>query len=82
MPVYLVDRSLPGISMEELAAAQRSAIAATDGTDVTYLRSVFVPGESHCMCLFDGPDADAVVAVNESAGLPYRQVIEALDLPR
>ena len=26
MPVYMVDRSLPGISMDQLAAAQKAAI--------------------------------------------------------
>jgi hypothetical protein len=27
MPVYMVDRDLPGIQMEQLAAAQKAAIA-------------------------------------------------------
>ena len=79
MPVYMVDRQLPGISMDDLAGAQRAAIEASDGS-VRYLRSVWVPGDSHCMCLFEGPDADAVAARNDAAGLPYRRVVEALDL--
>jgi hypothetical protein len=75
----MVDRQLLGISMDELAGAQRTAIDASD-EHVQYLRSVWVPGDSHCMCLFEGPDADAVAALNDAAGLPYQRVVEALDL--
>lgn len=86
MAVYLVDRSLPGITMEQLAASQGAAIATTErfraeGREVRYLRSVFVPGEAHCMCLFEAPDAGVVRAVNDAAQIPYRAVHEALDLP-
>jgi hypothetical protein len=85
MPVYMVDRNLNGISMDALAAAQRSAIdtAATmraDGTDVRYLRSTFVPGSGRCLCLFDASDVGAVERLNKAASLPYEEIIEALDL--
>lgn len=85
MPVYMVDRDLPGISMEQLAAAQKAAIETscryTDaGTPVRYIRSAFVPGEAHCMCLFEAPDAELVKAVNDEAQIPYTRVIEAVDL--
>lgn len=30
MPTYMVDRELPGITMEQLAAAQRAAIETSD----------------------------------------------------
>ena len=32
MPVYMVDRSLPGISMDQLAAAQKVAIETSNGS--------------------------------------------------
>lgn len=85
MPVFIVDRDLPGISMDELAAAQRSAIETSqrfhaNGKDVRYIRSTFVPGEAHCMCLFEAPSADLVREVNDEAQIPYSRVTEALDL--
>ncbi len=85
MPVYMVDRDLPGISMEQLAAAQQAAIETarqydSDGRHVRYIRSTFVPGESHCMCLFEAPDAQMVARLNDDAKLPYTRVTEALDL--
>lgn len=83
--VYMVDRDLPGISMEELAAAQQRAIEWSgkyqqDGKNVRYIRSTFVPGEAHCMCLFEAPNADLVSALNDDAQIPYTRVTEAFDL--
>ncbi len=85
MPVYMVDRELPGIQMEQLAAAQKAAIDTSnqftaEGKPVRYIRTTFVPGEAHCMCLFEAGDAELVKQVNDQAQIPYTRVIEALDL--
>ncbi len=82
MAIYMVERNLSGISMDALAGAQKAAIDATSGTEVNYLRSVFTPNSGHCFCLFDGPDANAVKAVNDAAGLPYDRIVSAVELPK
>ena len=85
MAVYMVERDLPGITNDGLAGAQKAAIASaqkstTSGTPVRYIRSTFVPGEARCMCLFEASSPDAVRDVNESAGLPFTRIVEAMDL--
>ncbi len=85
MTVYMVERDLPGISMDQLAAAQRAAIDTSEqftaqGRPVRYIRSTFLPQESRCMCLFEAPDAAVVKEVNEAAHIPFTRVIDALDL--
>ena len=85
MAVYMVDRDLPGITLEQLAGAQKSAIETcqqftADGKPVRYIRSTFVPADSHCMCLFEAADPDLVKKVNEEAKIPYTKISEALDL--
>lgn len=85
MTVYMVERSLKGISLSDLGGAQRSAIATseqftTDGTPVRYIRSTFVPETGACMCLFEASNGEAVKRVNEQAGIPFDRVTEALDL--
>lgn len=85
MSVYMVERSLKGIAMSDLAAAQQAAIATSqrfsaEGTPVRYIRSTFVPESGACMCLFEASGADAVKRVNEAAKIPFDRVIEALDL--
>ena len=85
MAVYMVERELAGISMEQLAGAQKAAIETSqrfsdEGKPVRYIRSVFVPGEARCMCLFEASNAADVEAVNKTAAIPYTRVVEALDL--
>jgi hypothetical protein len=85
MSVYMVERSLKGIPMSDLAAAQQSAISTAksmtdEGTPVRYIRSTFVPESGACMCLFEAEDAGAVRRVNEKAGIPFDRVVEAMDL--
>ena len=85
MPVYMVDRNLPGVTMEQLGAAQKTAIETckqftAQGKPVRYIRSMFLPGEAHCMCLFEASNADLVKQVNETAKIPYTRVVDAMDL--
>lgn len=85
MTTYAVQRSLPGITMEQLAAAQQAAIQASkaasdEGERVTYIRSNFYPNDQRCTCLFEAPDREAVEKVNRAALLPFDRVEEVLDL--
>ena len=85
MPVYMVERDLPGIKMEQLAAAQKAAIEAgkeltAEGKQVRYLRSTFVPGDNKCMCLFEAPNPENVREANERAKIPFSKIVPAFDL--
>ncbi len=85
MPVYMVDRTLTGISMDQLAGAQKAAIETSqkftrEGKPVRYIRTTFVPGEAHCMCLFEAQNSTIVKEVNEAAKLPFTRIVEAMDL--
>lgn len=81
----MVERELPGISMEQLAAAQKAAIDTgrqftDEGKNVRYIRTTFVPGEAHCMCLFEADSAELVKELNETAQIPFNRIVPALDL--
>jgi hypothetical protein len=85
MPVYMVERDLPGITTTQLGDAQKAAIATgremtAKGKKVRYIRSTFVPGESRCMCLFEASGPELVKEVNEKAHIPFTRIVEALDL--
>ena len=85
MSVFMVERDLKGISMDDLAGAQRAAIATAEqmsekGEKISYIRSTFAPDDGRCMCLFDGESAEQVERLNNEAGLPYNRVVTALDL--
>jgi uncharacterized protein DUF4242 len=85
MNIYLVDRDLPGVTLEQLAAAQKAAIETSqrfteEGNPVRYIRTAWVPSESHVMCMFEAENVHAVRDVNESAGIPFTRILEAMDL--
>ncbi len=85
MPVYLVEREMPGVTMEQLAAAQKKAIRTgkeltAEGRQVRYIRSMFVPGECRCMCLFEAPNSENVKEANNRAQIPFTRIVEAADL--
>ena len=85
MPIYMVERMLPGIAMNDLAAAQQVAIAkaqelCTAGLQVRYIRSTFTPQDGRCLCLFEAESVGAVQTLNDDAKLPYARIVEALDL--
>lgn len=85
MSVYMVERSLKGISMKDLGGAQKAAIAkagemTAEGTSVKYIRSTFAPDDGRCMCLFEATSDSDVKRLNDEAGLPYERIVEALDL--
>jgi hypothetical protein len=85
MSEFLVIRKLPGISPEQLAQAQQAAIQTAEslrgqGTNIEYVRSLFLPGGADCMCLFRADNQDDVRRLNEQAGLPFDRIEPALDL--
>jgi len=85
MAVYMVERVLPGITPEQLAAAQQKAILtgqrfSAAGKEVRYIRSTFISGEDRCLCLFEAPNREWVRELNEAAQLPFTRIVEALDL--
>jgi hypothetical protein len=85
MPVYMVERDLPGITMEGLAAAQKKAIQmvkeiSAEGRQVRYIRSTFLPGENKCMCLFEAANPQHVREANERGQIPFTRIVPAEDL--
>jgi hypothetical protein len=85
MSVFLVERDLPGITMEQLASAQKMAIQmgkelTSEGRQVRYIRSTFVPGEEKCMCLFEATSLEHVREANERGHIPFTRIVPAQDL--
>jgi len=85
LPTYLVDRDLPGITRDQLAAAHRAATETArrftaEGTPIRYIRSLFLPQEARCLCLFEALDAESVRSLNDTAQIPFTSISEALEL--
>lgn len=85
MFIYVADREVSGITRDGLAAMQQKEIRiceqyAAEGKPVYYLRSLFLPDEGRCFCLFEAASAKTVQEANEAAGLPFDRIVEAMEL--
>jgi Protein of unknown function (DUF4242) len=83
--LFLVFRDLPGITRDQYAAAQRAAADASRrssraGRAVSYLGGFFLTDTGRAICMFRAESAADVVSVNEQAGVPATDIVEALDL--
>jgi hypothetical protein len=48
---------------------------------VRCVRTIYIPGEQRCICLFEASDAGMVQLVNETAQLPFVRVAAAHAFP-
>ena len=83
VPLFIVERQLPGITMAQLVAAQQTialSARASERDGLRYLRSTFIAPESRCICVFEAPSAEVVRQLNEAANLPLVRIVEAVDL--
>jgi Protein of unknown function (DUF4242) len=84
--MFVVERYLPAVSPEELAATvardRRAAEDITaDGIPVRHLLTIHVPSDESCFCLFDAPSADALREAQERWGIGFERIVEAMQLP-
>jgi len=82
MPQFMVERHLPDFPPEQLpgaaaAAKAKSAELTSEGRDVRYVRSTYIPEGEKCYCLFEGSSKEAVEEVQRRANLPYERIHEA-----
>ena len=85
VPAFVVERSLPGLTTQHLAALQNALAEASrrltaSGSPIRYRGTTFLPTRFRCLCLFDAPSADLVKLVNETAQVEFVSITEAIEL--
>ena len=58
MPRYLIERSCPPLSDEELATAAQRSIAISDQLGVTWIKSYYSAKDGKFYCEYEAPNAD------------------------
>jgi hypothetical protein len=77
MPRYLIERSVPGLTRDELmAAGHRSASVLAVLPDIRWIRSYVSDAEGKIFCEYDAPSAEAVREHARRAGLPVDRISE------
>jgi len=85
MPFFIAERFLPDVTFEQLVVMQQSLISTSNyfnakGKPVHYVRSLFIPGESRCICLFEALNAKVIQEVNEAAQFPFMRIVPMVAL--
>jgi hypothetical protein len=80
VPCYLVERYLPDLFVEDIAAAVErlstvSVEMSAEGIPIRFLSSVFIPGDEACMCQLEAPSSEIVRIANERAEFPFARIV-------
>ncbi len=77
MPRYIIERSVPPMTREQLdAAGRRSMEVLNDMPDVRWIRSYVSDIEGKIYCEYDAPSAEAIREHARRAGLPVDRISE------
>jgi hypothetical protein len=77
MPRYIIERFVPGLTREELAAGGRRSVAAlADLSEVRWIRSYVSEAEGKIYCEYDAPSIEAIREHARRAGLPADRISE------
>jgi hypothetical protein len=77
MPRYIIERSVPALSREELnVAARRSLEVLAEMPEVRWIRSYVSDVDGKIYCEYDAPSPEAVREHARRAGLPVDHIAE------
>lgn len=85
MTQFMVERHLPGITPDQLQAAGLRAKTCceemkSEGEQIQWIRSFFLPKSEQTFCVFQAPNREAVVEANRRAQIPFKTIHEAMEM--
>ena len=85
MPVFVVNRNLPGITSEALMSAGARAKTCCaemtqEGESIRWIRSFFLPEISQTHCYFEASTKQAVEEANRRAKIPFVEITQAVEM--
>jgi Protein of unknown function (DUF4242) len=85
MSLFMVKRTLPGITPEALQSAGLRAKTccqqmSAEGENVRWVRSFFVPATEQTNCYFDAASKEAVEEANKRARIPFTEIVEVMEM--
>ena len=76
MPRFIVTRTLPPLTSEQLEGVGKSVVAACDQMGMQWIRSHVTADGQHSFCEFEAPNAEACREHAKLAALPVDDVIQ------
>jgi Protein of unknown function (DUF4242) len=77
MPRYIIERSVPAMTREQLdAVGKRSNAVLAEMSGIVWIRSYVSDADGKIYCEYDAPDREAIREHARRAGIPVDQIIE------
>ena len=77
MPRFIIERTIPGLSRDQLTAAGRRSVVALNGMpEIRWIRSYVSDVDGKIYCEYDAPSAEAIREHARRAGLPVDSISE------
>jgi hypothetical protein len=77
MPRYLIERSVPGLSLADISETGRRSVAVlAEMPEVRWIRSYVSDVDGKIYCEYDAPSVEAIREHARRAGLPVDRVSE------
>ena len=85
MPLFVVERELPGITPQMLSSAGIRAKTccaeiSDEGREVRWIRSFFLPESSQTHCYFEGGSREVVEEANTRANIPFVRISQVVEM--
>jgi hypothetical protein len=77
VPVFVVERFLPGLTVEGVRAQARREQAILG---LRYLRTTYLCNDELCFVVVEAPSLDAVREANSRMGMEYERITEAIEV--
>jgi hypothetical protein len=84
---YLVERYVPRLQLSDVERIASRLVTVTkemqtEGRTVEWIRSIALPGDETCLCLFSASTSVDVEEANRRADTDYERVVQSLTLER
>ncbi len=80
MPKFIVERTLPEMSEEEVVAAAMRAKEVCGELNITWVRSYVSAEERKAYCEYEAAGADVIEEHGRRAGLPVDRIVPVLEI--
>jgi len=77
--LYLSRHASDGLHALADQACESARQMTREGTPVRYLRSIFLPEDETCFCLYESSSAEAVARASQRAGLSFERVTRVVE---
>jgi len=77
MPRYIIERDVPGVTLEDLKAVGKKSNEVVAGMEgVVWIRSYVSEAEGKIYCEYEAPDPEAVMEHARRTGIPANKISE------